>query len=227
MSRNEEFDVGLIGGSIEKRLEHSRVPPLELDGVLAPFRRPRDAEALDAFVAGDGELHIEIGFGRPHHLCDLAGGRPDIRLLGIEIRRRWVRAAAKRAHREGTSNLRVIEGDARPIIARFVQPRSVAAYYILFPDPWWKKRHHKRRIFRPDFITKLAATLALDGHLVVKTDVPAYAEMVDEELDAAGWTVLGVGAEDPILGSLPKSHREKKCGELGIPVHMMRLSPPA
>lgn len=221
--REGTFEVGLLGGSVEKRAAHSKIPALDLPHVLGPFRREGDDEKLRAFVA-HRPLHIEIGFGRPHHLCDLAAQVPDAHVLGIEIRRRWVRSAAKRADREGLDNLRAIEGDARPVISRFVQPASVDAYYILFPDPWWKKKHHKRRIFRPDFLATLHETLTPGGHLVAKTDVPAYADLIEEQLwDEPGWDLAGSGTSDPVLADLPKSHREKKCLELGIPVRLMRF----
>ena len=221
---SDSFDVGLLGGSIAQKLKHSRVPPLDHAQVLAPFKRPADATALTEFREA-GPLHIEIGFGRPHHLCDLAAQEPHAQVLGIEIRRRWVRAAARRAEREQLTNLRAIEGDARSVIEALIPSDSVAAYYVLFPDPWWKKRHHKRRVFRPDFIATLHRTLTPGGMLVAKTDVPAYAELIEEQLeDVDGLELAAASASDPILAGMPKSHREKKCLEHGIPCMPFRFT---
>ena len=215
-------DVGLVGGRIEERVRHTKVPPLDLPHVLAPFRRDADRERFAAFVA-HRPLHLEIGFGRPHHLCGLAAQQPAAHVLGFEIRRRWVRAADRRATREGLDNLRAIEGDARPYIEQLVAPGSVDGVHILFPDPWWKKRHHKRRVFQPAFVTTLGERLVPGGELVVKTDVEAYADLIAEQfVELDGWTLAGTSYADPVLAVLPRSHREKKCLELGIPTYSFR-----
>ncbi len=216
--------MGLVGGRIDERVRNAKVPPVDLPRVLAPFRRPGDLPAFERFVA-HRPLEIEVGFGRPHHLCDRAAQAPNTHVLGFEIRRRWVRAASKRAAREGLDNLRAVEGDARPYIGRLVPPDSVAAFHILFPDPWWKKRHHKRRLFQPAFIETMHRALTAEGTLIFKTDVEAYADLVADQLaDLDGWALRGTCYADPIIGALPMSHREKKCRELGINVYCFRFT---
>ncbi|MCC6623227.1 MAG: tRNA (guanosine(46)-N7)-methyltransferase TrmB [Deltaproteobacteria bacterium] len=213
---------GLIGGDLETRARLSRVPPVDHPLVLAPYRKDGD-EALTRAFLDHHPLHVEIGFGRPHHPIDLARLLPEAHVLGFEIKRQWVRAAAERAAREGLANLRVIEGDARPHIERLVTPGTVDAIHILFPDPWWKKRHHKRRVFNADFVALLVACLAPGGMLIAKTDVEAYADELVAELGQAGLALAGSGTADATLASLPRSHREKKCEELGIPVFRFRF----
>jgi len=217
---------GLIGGDLETRARSSRVPPVDHRFVLAPYRKEGD-DALTATFLAHRPLHLEIGFGRPHHPIDLARLVPDAHVLGFEIKRQWVRAAAERAARESVENLRVIEGDARPHIERLVAPGTVDVLYVLFPDPWWKKRHHKRRVFNADFVALLVRCLAPGGALVAKTDVEAYADDLTSELTQAGLVLAGVGLADPTLAALPRSHREKKCDELGIAVHRLRFVRPA
>lgn len=213
----------LIGGDLEVRAQHSRVPPVDHPYVLAPYRRDGDDAVTRAFVAHH-PLHIEIGFGRPHYLLDLARNLPDARVLGFEIKREWVRAASERAQRDGLGNVRVIEGDARPHLERLVPEGSVDGIHVLFPDPWWKKRHHKRRVFTSDFTALIASRLVPEtGMLVVKTDVPAYVDQVIDEATAAGLELRGEGSVDELLASLPRSHREKKCADLGVPFHMLRF----
>jgi len=214
--------VGLVGGRIDERVRHARVPPLGEALVLAPFRRPEDREPFEGFVA-HRPLLVEIGFGRPHFLCELAALRPDAHVLGFEIRRRWVRAAARRAAREGLSNLRAVEGDARPYVERLIPEGAVAGFYVLFPDPWWKKRHHKRRLFQGDFIATLAARAEPGAELVVRTDVEAYAELIAEEVDPSSGWVLADPTAERAQSTLPLSHREKKCVELGIPISRFRF----
>ncbi len=208
----------LIGGSIAQRVQTSRVPPLTLPYVLAPFRRPEDHALFRAFVCKE-PLEVEIGFGRPHYLCDLAAARPEHHILGFEIRRRWCRDASRRASREGMVNLRVIEGDARAYLSKLLLKASVAAYHILFPDPWWKKRHHKRRLITPDFLALLHETLVPGGSVTIRTDVPAYADLVEAEFASHN----GFVTEQP-EANLPRSHREKKCAELGIPTFAFQFA---
>ncbi len=216
---------GLIGGDLEMRAKMSRVPPVDLRYVLAPFRKEGD-EALTREFVGHRPLHIEIGFGRPHYIMDLARQLPQAHVLGFEIKRDWVRAAASRAEREGIDNVRVIEGDARPHLERLFEPASVDGIHILFPDPWWKKRHHKRRVFTPEFTAVIVKLLAPEGDLVTKTDVPAYVDQMIEEATAAGLELVGQGSADPFLAATPRSHREKKCLELEVPFHMLRFRKP-
>lgn len=217
--------TSLVGGSIAERLKHSKVPPIEHGHVLAPFRREGDEGKLREFLA-KGPLHIEIGFGRPHHLCDLGAGHPDVHVVGFEIKRRWCHDAARRSLREDLNNVRVIEGDARAYIDAFVDDETVDAYHVLFPDPWWKKRHHKRRVFQADFLALMHRTLAPGGYIIARTDVPAYADYIDELLwEHPGFELESTPAfEDPIFASLPRSHREKKCIELGIPITRLRFN---
>ena len=131
-----------MGGSVEARVRHSKVPPVDLPHVLAPHRRPEDVEPFEAFVSGDRPLHVEIGFGRAHHLCAPAEARPDDAVLGFETRREWIRNAARRAGRLGLEHLRVVEGDARPYLEELLPSERVSTLHVLFPDPWWKRRHH-------------------------------------------------------------------------------------
>ncbi len=220
---NRSRSVGLIGGDLEVRAKTARVPPIDHPFVLGPYRKPGDDEAFRAFVA-HRPLHIEVGFGRPHYILDLAKAHPEAHVIGFEIKREWVRAAADRATREGLTNLRVVEGDARPHLERLVPDGSVDGVHVLFPDPWWKKRHHKRRVFTPEFTAELVRVLAHDGMLVAKTDVPAYADQIIDACLGAGLVLAGEGSADPILAALPRSHREKKCLEFDVPFHMLRFT---
>lgn len=221
-SRASRDARGLIGGDLQRRIDTARIPPLEHPYILAPFRREGDEAAFIAF-ATHRPLHIEIGFGRPHYILDLAAANPDAHVIGFEIKRRWVRAAGERAARAGLENIRSIEGDARPHLEALVPPGSVDAIHVLFPDPWWKKKHHKKRVFNPEFAALMARTISRDGSIFVKTDVEAYGELLVEELTAAGLTLAGSGTHDPILAALPLSHREKKCLEFQVPIHLYRF----
>jgi tRNA (guanine-N7-)-methyltransferase len=213
-------NAGLIGGSLERRLEHSRVPPLDLPFVLAPVRREIDQARLRDFQE-QAELHVEIGFGRPHYLCEFAAANPEKGLLGFEIKRRWCRAAAGRFQREGITNARIIEGDARAYLEQWKEDGCVSGFHILFPDPWWKKRHHKRRLFSEDFLALVTRLLVPGGGIVFRTDVAPYAEQVQEVVELhGGFRCVAV----PVSPDEPRSHREKKCASLSIPVFSYRFT---
>lgn len=216
---SDTLNKSLIGGTLERRLEKSKVPPLELPHVLAPVRRPGDDDKLVSFRS-QRPFHVEIGFGRPHYLCEFGAAHPDVQLLGFEIKRKWCAMAAKRSDREELTNLRVIEGDARAYLTRWEDEACVDGFHILFPDPWWKKRHHKRRLFSKDFLDILTPLLVPGGTLVFRTDVAPYAEQVVETMfDYGGYRCEFVS----VLESEPRSHREKKCASLGIPVFSHRF----
>ncbi|MBM4321565.1 MAG: hypothetical protein FJ125_16885, partial [Deltaproteobacteria bacterium] len=124
---------GIIGGTLRlTSAEHQR----------------QLAEAADFLAAAgpEGPLALEIGFGDGSFLYAMARAHPGVRWLGLEVRRRLVEQTRAAARRRGLDNLHVLEGDARVILpALLPQQRRLQQVLILFPDPWWKQRHWKRR----------------------------------------------------------------------------------
>ena len=219
MRSKGDKEVGLVGGSIARRIAASRVAPIDDARVLAPFRNADDRHAFESFTEAK-PLEVEVGFGRAHHLLALAASTSDHHILGFEIRRQWCRQAARGAERHHLTNVRVVEGDARPFLEQLVAPGAVQRFHILFPDPWWKRRHHKRRVFSKPWLDVLWRLLAPDGDVIAKTDVPCYADLIEREVQAhGGFRLDGTHLADPVLCSLPRSHREKKCAEHQIPVY--------
>ena len=151
------------------------------------FRLDPDAalEGLDwnAVYAGPGPVEIEIGIGKGRFLLAAAELRPEVRMLGVEWANKYLRIAERRAERRGLENVRFVRVDARDLIARAVPEASVRAYYVFYPDPWPKKRHHKRRFFWPPTPDHLARTLEDEGLLHVATDHADYWEMIVPALD--------------------------------------------
>lgn len=130
-------------------------------------------------------LEIEIGSGKGAFLVAEAPARPHVRFVGLETWPKRAAYAADRLRRRGIANAEVIRADAAVHIAA-LPDASVDRYWVLFPDPWPKRRHAKRRLFgRPGFVENLARTLVDGGEVVVVTDDAAYAREIEAALRRA------------------------------------------
>jgi tRNA (guanine-N7-)-methyltransferase len=127
---------------------------------------------------------VEIGFGNGENLLALAAAEPDRDFLGIEVHRAGVGHLLLRAQEAGLRNLRVMRHDAVEVVERHLAPDSLDEILVLFPDPWHKKRHHKRRLVQPAFVTLLASRLRIGGRLQLATDWEPYARQMLEVLSA-------------------------------------------
>jgi tRNA (guanine-N7-)-methyltransferase len=127
-------------------------------------------------------LSVEIGFGNGAHLASRAANEPERNFVGIEVHPPGVGALLLAAADGGLRNLRIIRHDAVEALAVCFAPDSVDEVQILFPDPWHKKRHHKRRLIQPPFAALLASRLRPGGHLHLATDWQPYAEHMLEVL---------------------------------------------
>ena len=141
---------------------------------------PPLVEAIDGQLDWDGlfedraERELEVGSGKGLFLLNAARRHPEVQFVGIELSRKYARRAAERLARHGLTNVRVVWGDARRLIATRVPDASVLAVHVYFPDPWWKKRHRKRRIWEPGFVEQVARVLRGRGRLEIATDVESY-----------------------------------------------------
>ena len=148
--------------------------------------KPRQAELMDTLLPrlaidlaapplGPGETWLEIGFGGGEHLAEQAARRPDVRLLGAEPFLNGAASALRHIDGRGLENVRLHVGDARDLTAALPEA-SLARVFILFPDPWPKARHRKRRLVNPDFAAELARVLRPGGALRFATDWGDYAD---------------------------------------------------
>lgn len=119
-------------------------------------------------------LEIEVGFGKGTFLLNAARANPQTNYLGIEIDRGLQLYAATRLAKRSLTNAKVACVDARRFFAQRVPPASVAAVHVYFPDPWWKARHKKRRVFTDDFAASVEHVLMPGGRLLIATDVEEY-----------------------------------------------------
>jgi tRNA (guanine-N7-)-methyltransferase len=131
---------------------------------------------LQATYGRAAPLTVEVGFGNGAHLADGAAGEPQRNFLGIEVHPPGVGALLLAARERGLRNLRVIRHDAVDVLGHMLPPGSIDEIEILFPDPWHKKRHHKRRLIQAPFVELLATRLRVGGLLHLATDWEPYAE---------------------------------------------------
>jgi tRNA (guanine-N7-)-methyltransferase len=126
---------------------------------------------------------LEIGFGNGEHLLQRALAQPERDFIGVEVHRPGIGHLLLAAARADVGNLRLIAHDALEVLQQQIAPGSLDEVQLLFPDPWPKKRHHKRRIVQHEFVALVASRLAAGGHLHLATDWEPYA---DEMLQVLG-----------------------------------------
>jgi tRNA (guanine-N7-)-methyltransferase len=135
---------------------------------------------LAAIFGRDAPRTLEIGFGNGESLVALASAGPGRDFIGIEVHRPGVGHLMLRAHERGLANLRVICRDAVEVLEHCIPAASLEEVLLYFPDPWPKKRHHKRRIVQPDFVALVASRLRPAGVFRMATDWQSYAEQMLE-----------------------------------------------
>jgi tRNA (guanine-N7-)-methyltransferase len=140
---------------------------------------------LNAIFGREADVILEIGFGNGDNLVDMATAAPEKNFLGIEVHPPGVGHCLLRIEQSGAKNVRLIRDDAVEILARHIADSSLSRANLFFPDPWHKKRHHKRRIVQRSFIELLARKLKVGGLFHVATDWPDYAEHIEELMKAA------------------------------------------
>ncbi|MEE4184537.1 MAG: tRNA (guanosine(46)-N7)-methyltransferase TrmB [Gammaproteobacteria bacterium] len=137
---------------------------------------------LQATFGRSAPVTVEIGFGNGSNLLHMAQNSPEQDFLGIEVHEPGVGACLLGLERAGLQNVRLIAHDAIEVLQRRLAPASVQRINLFFPDPWPKKRHHKRRIVQDEFVALTARVLARDGLLHIVTDWEPYAEHIAEVL---------------------------------------------
>lgn len=135
----------------------------------------------------DNPVEIEIGFGKGRFLLSESRKRPGTNFLGIERSRKFLRIALLRQAKDPRPNCRMLCLDADMVVKLLVPPDSVTAYHVYFPDPWPKDRHHKRRLFNPRLVEKMAETLIPGGMLYLKTDHEEYYHDAQERIMPLGY----------------------------------------
>ena len=139
---------------------------------------------FDALFGRPGPRVLEIGFGMGHSLAAMAAAAPDSNFLGIEVHRPGVGKLLHLVQEQGLGNVRVMCHDAVEVLRDCIERDSLDTLQVFFPDPWHKKRHHKRRLIQPPFVELAASRLRPGGRLHLATDWENYAEQMLEVLSA-------------------------------------------
>ncbi|MEK6234117.1 MAG: tRNA (guanosine(46)-N7)-methyltransferase TrmB [Planctomycetales bacterium] len=165
-------------------------------------------------------LVVEVGSGKGRFLLRSGEEHPDVNFLGIELAPRYAQFIAYRAARKNLRNVRAVHGDALRLFRDVLPDESIKEVHVYFPDPWWKKRHHKRRVMTPAFVADVSRVLKSDGRLHFRTDVRQYHEGSLEILAQA------LRLQGPI--DVPevedaerdcRTHRELRCHAAGEPIY--------
>lgn len=156
-----------------------------------PDRTPLDPAAL----TGGGPLWLEVGFGGGEHMVHQAASNPDVTILGCEPFVNGVAMALGKMRRAGVSNIRLHPGDARDLLDVLPQG-SVDKAFLLYPDPWPKARHHRRRFVTPEHLEPLHRAMKPGAELRIATDIPDYVRQSLLEVPPAGFNWTAEGPED-------------------------------
>ena len=175
-------------------------------------------EAIDLTAAfgRDAPTCLEIGFGIGEVIGALAEAHPERNYLGIEVHRAGVGRLLLRAQERGLSNLRVVCDDAVEVLEKRLAAGSLEEILVFFPDPWHKKRHHKRRLIEPTFAALLASRLSVGGTLRLATDWQDYADQMQSVLNAEpALASLAAGGFVERPGFRPPTRFERRGERLG------------
>lgn len=166
-------------------------------------------------------LVLEIGFGMGQSLVEQAQATPEMNFIGVEVHRPGIGSTLAAIEKMGLTNLRVVEGDALEVLTYMVSEHSLERVQLFFPDPWPKKRHHKRRIVNRAFADLVACRLKPGGQLHMATDWTPYAEHMLAVLDVhpAFENSAGPGNYTPRPAYRPLTKFELRGERLGHSVH--------
>jgi len=149
-------------------------PRLDLSRHLKTIDQlPQPLDPVELF-GREAPLEVEIGSGKGLFLASAAAAAPEHNFLGVEVAAKYARFAAARLAKRDLPNAVMLHGDGLGLFRERLADASLAAVHVYFPDPWWKKRHHKRRVMNEEFLRDVVRTLRLGGSLPFWTDVQDY-----------------------------------------------------
>lgn len=201
----------------EGRLTKGQAKALELYWAEMGLEHASGLLDLAVLFGNSNPLVLEIGFGMGKSLVEMAKQAPEKNFVGIEVHRPGVGACIALAKEQGVNNLKVFEHDAIEILADCIADQSLDTVQLFFPDPWHKKKHHKRRIVQPEFVETIRQKLKIGGVFHMATDWENYAECMLEDMSVApGFNNLSAtGDYVPRPDSRPLTKFENRGQRLG------------
>lgn len=201
-------------------LRTGRVSPRQTQGLeqlLQHYQLPLTPWDLSAVFKNEAPTIVEIGFGMGQSLIEMAKANPDTHYIGIEVHQAGIGSLAADLHDQAISNVKIAPYDAVAVFEQAIQDNTLAGIQIFFPDPWPKKRHHKRRLIQPAFVSLLVSKLMPKGFLHVATDWEPYAQhaldVLSSHLSLVNQAGLNQYASRP--DSRPLTKFEKRGEKLG------------
>jgi tRNA (guanine-N7-)-methyltransferase len=164
-------------------LRQGRTTPAQqraLKELFPKYGLPFTGEPVKNLFGRDAPLVLEIGSGMGETTAAIAQARPDTDFIAVEVHAPGVGSLLNRIEAAKLSNLKVVRHDAMEVLASMIPDGALGAIHLFFPDPWPKKRHHKRRLVQPEFAALAARKLAPGGTLHAATDWPDYADYMNE-----------------------------------------------
>lgn len=191
---------------------------------------PLDGRPLrfDEMFANKRDTIVEIGFGMGHATAQIAQANPAINYIAIDLHIPGIGRLLSEIARLDLENLFIIEGDALSALEDSVAPSSVAGFHVFFPDPWPKRRHHKRRLMRRPNTDLMASRLSEGGYIYFATDWADYAEYALAELSATAHLVNTCSGFCPHKSWRPTTSFERKAIAAGRQIyelHFVKQSP--
>ena len=160
-------------------------------------RKARLRAELDTLLAGREKIQLEIGCGHGHWITDFAANQAESFFVGVDLIGDRIERANRKAQRAGLGNIAFIKSEASELVELIPEPVSVEAVYVLFPDPWPKKRHWKNRLINPTFLNKLAERCLRGCRLYFRTDHEEYFDWAFQTLESIDSWQLVEGAAWP------------------------------
>ena len=190
------------------------------DELLPRFGVPFRAETLDfrALFGRTAAVVVEIGSGMGETTAEIARAHPETDYLAVEVHTPGIGSLLRKVGERALTNIRVVQHDAVDVFRTMIPEASLHGIHIFFPDPWPKKRHHKRRLLQPEFAHLLASRLARGGYLHMATDWPDYADHVLAVLAATRGLRNTCRDFAPRPASRPQTKFERRGLDLGHPV---------
>lgn len=158
---------------------------IDTTGIQVEFEGSEGRLDLPSLFSRPAPIELEIGSGKGTFMVQESGARPEVNFLGLEYMPKYHAYMADRLRRHGRTNARTACADAVEFVTERLPDRAFQAVHVYFPDPWPKKRHHKRRLIQVGFLPELERIVAPGGELRIVTDHPDYAEWIREVLERA------------------------------------------